>query len=118
MLPAGAVEGRLVLHDDRRGEGVEADHREGAVLREQVQPDQQRAARHREAQLRQHDAAEHPPGAEPEAARRLLEGGVEPAQRGRDRAGRRTGSRTARRSARPTEQAVRATARRRPSRSC
>ena len=63
-----AVEGRLELVDDRRGEGVEADEDVEAVFGQQMQADQQRAAADGEPELRQHDAPEHAPW--PEAERR------------------------------------------------
>jgi hypothetical protein len=47
-----AVERRSVLLDDRRGEGVEAEHREGAVFGQQVQTDQQPATEDRQPELR------------------------------------------------------------------
>ena len=47
-----AVERRAVLLDDRRGEGIEAEHREGAVLGQQVQTDEQPATEDRQPELR------------------------------------------------------------------
>ena len=85
-VAGGAVEGRLELVDDRRREGVEADHREQPVLGEQVQADEQRAAAASPAAA----AAARPGGrrcqrAERRGRPRLLERRVEPAQRRRDR---------------------------------
>ncbi len=60
-------------------------HREGAVLREQVQPDEQRSAQDRQPQLRQDHAPEHPGRAPAQAGADLLERGIETPERGDDR---------------------------------
>ena len=76
-----AGERRLVGDDDRRGEGVEPDEGERAVLREQVQCDDEAAAEHREAELREDDPPEHRPRAEAERPGGFLQRRVEPADR-------------------------------------
>ena len=80
-----SVEGRAVLLEDRGREGVEAEHREGTVLGEQVQPDQQRPAEDRQSQLGQDHADGDASRVATEARADLLEGRVEAAQRGHDR---------------------------------
>ena len=79
------VEGGAVLLDDRGRERLEAHDREGAVLREQVQPDEERSAQDREPQLRQDHAPKHPGRALTEAGADLLQRGIETSQRRHDR---------------------------------
>lgn len=78
----GAVERGLELLEDRRGEGVEPQHREGPVFGEQVHRDQQSAAEDGQPQLRHHHPHEHRgrPGAQ--RTRGLLERGIESLERG------------------------------------
>ena len=76
------VEAELVLGVDLGRERAEAQQREGAVLGQQVQRDDQAAAEQREAQLRQRHAPEDREGAQPEAARDVLERRVGAPQRG------------------------------------
>ena len=76
-----AVERRLELLEDRGGEGVEAHHRECPEFGEQMNADQQPAAEDRQPQLGQHHPEEHPGRTGSQCTRRLLNGGVEPAQR-------------------------------------
>ena len=82
---ASGVEGRLILIQDRRGEGREADQREHPELREQVQRDEQRTPEHRGTHLRDHDPPEGAPRPEAQGARAVLPGAVQPAQQRRDR---------------------------------
>ena len=98
--PASDIGGRPaergpVLRHDRGREGLEADHREGAVLGEQVQADEERATQDRQPQLWQHDARVDPPGRAARQRRDILERRVQAPQDARRPAGRRAGSRTA-----------------------
>ena len=96
-----AVEGGLELLEDRRGERGEAQHRERAVLGEQVHADQQSAAEDREPQLRQHHPAEDAPPGRNRARGRIPRSRGPAGAAWRRRARRRTGSTTASRPARP-----------------
>ena len=78
----GRVETELVLGVDLRRERAESEQREGAVLGEQVQRDDQAAAEQCETQLRQRHAPEDREGAESLAARDVLERRVRAPQRG------------------------------------
>ncbi len=81
----GGVEAELVLGEHGGGEGGVAQHREGAVLAEQVERDEQHAAGQCGPGEREGDPAQ---GGQPAAAERagdLLRGGVAVPQGGRDR---------------------------------
>ena len=77
------VERGLELLEDGGGQGGEPQHRERAVLREQVYCDEQAAAQNCEPQLRKYHAPKGIRRAGAQRPRRLLDRGVESAQRRR-----------------------------------
>ena len=78
----GAVEGGAEADVDGAGEGVEAHHRDGTEVADDVEGDEQRAGGERDAQLRQGDAQEGLPAALAERAAGFFEGRIEVAQPG------------------------------------
>ena len=81
----GSRERGPVLADDGRRERVEAEHRERAVLGEQVQAHEERTAQDGQPQLGHHHAHEGTTRAAAEGLGGLLEGRVDALQRRRDR---------------------------------
>ncbi len=77
-----AVEQALVLDVDRAGERVVAHQRDDAEVREDVERDEQRAERDRRTDRGQRHPREDAQPRDTEAARSLLERGVEVAERG------------------------------------
>ncbi|MNM91060.1 hypothetical protein D3C81_1033480 [compost metagenome] len=76
----GVAELQFELLVDRRGEGLQAEDRQGAELHQHVQGNQQAAAENRWPEQWQGDSEEHAPAILPQGARRFLQGGVEVAQ--------------------------------------
>ncbi|MNV40830.1 hypothetical protein D3C71_1324480 [compost metagenome] len=76
----GIAELQLELLIDRRGEGLQADDRQGAELHQHVQGNQQRTRQQRRPEQGQGDAKEHAPAILPQRASRLFQGRIEIAQ--------------------------------------
>ena len=78
------AEPELVLRIDVGAERAEFERDEGVELDEGVEHHEQQAAEQRGAKLRQDHPEEDPAGSESERLRRLLEGGIHPAERDGD----------------------------------
>ncbi|MNN14746.1 hypothetical protein D3C81_1278250 [compost metagenome] len=77
----GIAELQLELLIDRRGEGLQADDRQGAELHQHVQGNQQRTRQQRRPEQGQGDLEKYAPTILPQRARGLFEGWVKVAQR-------------------------------------